>query len=748
MAASSGTATSRPTSPATSWFPTDRQPIRSRATCGPRAPVPLTDGADPRPGGRCTVTHEPVLADDALIAPVADPCPSCGREVADAWLVCAWCGEQIAAPAELAAGSRLGDGRYQVLGVIGRGGFAITYEAGDRRLQRRVAIKELFPDSAVRHGSRVLTPPNARTDFRDAKERFLREARVLARFTHPGIVRVYEVFEEHGTAYLVMELLDGHTLVDLLRGRGEPFTETEVLDVAARVAAALRPVHAIGVLHRDVNPSNVMLTTNGRIVVIDFGLARDFDANRTMGMTRVVTPGYAPIEQYRGEARFGPTTDVYGLAATCYRLASGRVPVAAMRREAGTDLPALHRLNPAISKRASDAIGDGLELEPSHRPQDLDAFLARLGVRRLPDTPRSLLLDTFGDLATESTAASHPPTTASEADVSPSHGSGPVEVDAHASAPPLVADATRLVADGPISDVAGHGLDATRQTGDERIGAADATHPTADPPAADPTRRTNDAPGVDTTRQTNDAPGLDATRRVGDPDSTRYVAPTHGIDAPPPPPPPLRPLTAGDVSPRTEQRLPLAVGPHRRGRAKVTVPLGLAAVACASAAPVAVTVVVVLVALPLLATSGDSAAHRLRHQHGVVQGWTERRLSVGALAPWRFARNMGVSLLRALPMLAVGAALLGSWYALARTSVDHRLVHAALRAIGAVVVGVIVVGARAGSARFRSGLGLDSLVERLVPAGRITERLIMAWLVAALLVAAALLLVPSPWPLP
>lgn len=311
-----------------------------------------------------------------------DRCPQCGHGVDDAWLVCAFCGQALAAPAELASGTRLADGRYQVLDVLGRGGFGITYDMGDRRLHRRVAIKELFPESAVRHGTLVLTPPARRDAFRTARDRFLREARVLARFTHPGIVRVYEVFEEHGTAYLVMELLEGRTLIDLLAEHGRPFPEAAVLDVAGRVAAALRPVHAAGVLHRDVNPSNVMMTDHGRIVVIDFGLARDYDQDQTVGMTRVVTPGYAPLEQYRGQGRFGPSTDVYGLAATCYRLATGKVPRAAVERDGGASLAAPAAVNPAISKPVSDAILDGLELEATHRPQDLDAFLARLGIAR------------------------------------------------------------------------------------------------------------------------------------------------------------------------------------------------------------------------------------------------------------------------------------------------------------------------------------------------------------------------------
>ncbi|HEX2576992.1 MAG TPA: protein kinase, partial [Aquihabitans sp.] len=341
-----------------------------------------------------------------------DRCPQCGHEVGDAWLVCAWCGRQLAAPAELAEGARLSDGRYQILRVIGRGGFGITYEVGDRRLQRRVAMKELFPESAVRHGSLVLTPPQGRAAFRTARDRFLREARVLARFTHPGIVRVYEVFEEHGTAYLCMELLEGRTLIELLQQRGRPFPEADVVDVATRVSAALRPVHAAGVLHRDVNPSNVMVTHHGRIVVIDFGLARDYDQDQTVGMTRVVTPGYAPLEQYRGEGHFGPSTDVYGVAATCYRLATGKVPRSAIERDAGAELAPPRRLNPAISKAVSDAILDGLELEPTHRPQDLDAFLARLGVRRLPDSPRSSLVDTMPP----------PPPAAPPADGPPSSG--------------------------------------------------------------------------------------------------------------------------------------------------------------------------------------------------------------------------------------------------------------------------------------------------------------------------------------
>ncbi|NLD77491.1 MAG: protein kinase [Acidimicrobiales bacterium] len=690
-----------------------------------------------------------------------DSCPQCGHEVGDAWLVCAWCGQQLAAPAELAEGTRLADGRYQILKVIGRGGFGITYDVGDRRLERRVAMKELFPESAVRHGSMVLTPPAGRPSFKAARERFLREARVLARFTHPGIVRVFEVFEEHGTAYLVMELLEGRTLIDLLRQHGRPFDEADVLDVAGRVAAALRPVHAAGVLHRDVNPSNVMMTHHGRVVVIDFGLARDYDQDHTAGMTRVVTPGYAPLEQYQGEGRFGPSTDVYGLAATLYRLATGKVPVSALDRSTGAALTPPHRINPEISKPVSDALMDGLELEPGHRPQDIDAFLSRLGVGRLPDGPRARLLDTVPvpprDAPSGSTAVAAQ--FAAGGSVDTSVGRSATE---HRRRPQPTSTPDRLDAsvDG---DAAG--------TGDARR----FDHTVIDPAFAVPA--VADHPGTDTDTdpdsERSDRTVVDpAYARAEVPDATRAAAPGvpahapegHSGDtvhvprsavhipvgaAPPPgssPEDPVDLARPGAAAP--DARLALALGPHRPGRRKLTVPLAVAATALGAAAPVLVTALVVLVVLPWLATYGDSVAHRLRVQHGVAGGWAERRLGPGTLAPARFTRNVMVCLLRASPVVGVGAVALAGWYGLESIDPPRALLHLALRVIGATVVGIIVVTSREGSHRFRTGLAIDELVARLVPGGRTNERVVAIWLLAAALAAGALWLTPSTFPLP
>ncbi len=637
---------------------------------------------------------------DAL-APTAEPagdetCPQCGHEVGDAWLVCAWCGRQLAAAAELPEGSRLADGRYQVLRVIGRGGFGITYDVGDRRLQRRVAMKELFPESAVRHGSLVLTPPQGRAEFRAARDRFLREARVLARFTHPGIVRVYEVFEEHGTAYLVMELLEGRTLVELLQQANRPFPEAEVLDVAGRVAAALRPVHAAGVLHRDVTPSNVMMTHHGRIVVIDFGLARDFDQAETRGMTRMVTPGYAPLEQYRDQGHFGPSTDVYGLAATCYRLSTGSVPVSAVERDGGALLPSPRSLNPAISKGVSDAILDGLELEPTHRPQDLDSFLSRLGLDRLPEGPRSILLDTVPP------PTPAPPLSALPAAVGSEPVTGATEMVSRSQ--PRVAAPVRPIG-GPTPAFAATGL----------------------------------------------AAGFGGTNRFEDPTvgpeprgARTAIGPPSGSLPQPPAPALARMPHEGAPDPRR----PLAVGPHRPGRRKLLFPLTTVTLAAASAAPVLVTALVVIVVLPVLATWGDSVAHRLRADAGLPGGWLERRSSPGAMAPVRFVRNVMVSIVRAAVMLVVGGILVGAWYGLDRLTDARVVIDLTLRAIGLGVVGVILALGRHGSSRFRSAIGLDELVARMVPRGRTTERLVILWVVCTFVAAGSLWLSPSAFPLP
>ncbi|MFN8019003.1 MAG: serine/threonine-protein kinase [Acidimicrobiales bacterium] len=585
--------------------------------------------------------------------------------------------------AELAAGTALAEGRYVVVAVLGRGGFGITYDAVDTRLQRPVAIKELFPEGAVRHGGEVAVPSQAPTveatdegpapgTFEAARERFIREARVLARFTHPGVVRVYEVFEEHGTAYLVMERLTGRTLVDVLRARKAPFTPDEVLDVAGRVAAALRPIHAAGVLHRDVNPTNVMLTEHGRIVLIDFGLARDFEVDRTVGMTRLVTPGYAPIEQYQGEARFGPATDVYGLAATLYRLATGRIPVSALERSAGKELPSPHRLVDAVPKALSDGILDGLELDPGHRPQDMDALLARLGVRRLPEGTRSLLLGSRG--AEPEVLAAHRPKPLPSP---PSGAVAPVPSDERATE--LVARATPVAEEGTRPDPATSASDG-------------GTRPDAAPPA------------------------------------TLVVPPPPAVV---PAPAPGGAALAPDVAALAER-----AAADRQRRVALLAP-ALAVVALGSSLPVVIVGLLVLVVFPLLATVGDHVGLD-----------APRRVPTPVLAPARFARNLFASALRTSPILGLFALGLALWYGLDATSLSQGLVDALLRVVGAGAVAALLLSVREGSSRFRTGPGLDAVARWWAPDARITQRIVVGWVVCLAVGAIGLWLVPDAWPLP
>jgi hypothetical protein len=172
------------------------------------------------------------------------------------------------------------------------------------------------------------------------------------------------------------------------------------------------------------------------------------------------------------------------------------------------------------------------------------------------------------------------------------------------------------------------------------------------------------------------------------------------------------------------------------------------ALAAGSAAPVLVTAVVVVLVLPLLATVGDAVAQRLRAEHGMGGGWAAQRMAPGALAPVRFVANAVRSVVRASPVIGLGVVLIAGWYGLDRLSTPRSATDLALRATGVVVVGALIAASRHGSRRFRTGLGIDELVVRLVPEGRTTERVVVIWLVATFVVAGALWLSPSPFPLP
>lgn len=277
--------------------------------------------------------------------------------------------------------------RFVIDTMLGRGGFGITYRAWDNRLERSIAIKELFPLVARRDGVRVVVENG---EFAPARSRFQREASLLARFSVAGIVRVFEVIEANNTVYMAMELIDGQSMSEVFAQRGRPLGVDEVLEMVIRVGTALSTVHEAGLLHRDVNPSNIMLANAQRYVLIDFGLARRFGDQISNSMTRAVTPGYAPPEQYAGSISSGPSCDVFGLAATAYKLLTGVTPTNVFDRQAGVLLEAPSRLNPAIPALVSAGILDGMELDADHRPASTQAFIDRLGLHPMPNAAKHI----------------------------------------------------------------------------------------------------------------------------------------------------------------------------------------------------------------------------------------------------------------------------------------------------------------------------------------------------------------------
>ncbi len=291
----------------------------------------------------------------------------------------------------LPAGTRLGD--YRLDAVIGHGGFGITYRAFDTQLAKFVAIKEYLPiEFAVRRADGQMVPRSARSadDYTWGLERFLDEARALARFRHRHIVPVLRYFEANGTAYTVMEFEDGKSVSELLREPSGRLPADDVQRLATGLMDGLGTVHSQGFLHRDIKPSNIIIRRDGVPVLIDFGAARQAMGERTRTLTGVLTPQYAPIEQYALDGKQGPWSDIYSAAAVLHHVIAGQPPPDAAAR-VGVDpyrpLATAHadRFEPAFLQ----AIDRGLAFAPTERPQTIDEWAALFGVSlsRVSDTP-------------------------------------------------------------------------------------------------------------------------------------------------------------------------------------------------------------------------------------------------------------------------------------------------------------------------------------------------------------------------
>ncbi|MDP1751690.1 MAG: serine/threonine-protein kinase, partial [Reyranella sp.] len=286
-------------------------------------------------------------------------------------------------------------GRYEIVSVLGQGGFGITYRARDIQLGREVAIKEYLPSAlAVRQDSATVLPRTTKMadDFGWGRDRFVTEGRTLATLHRvPAIVHVFDFLEANGTAYIVMELLSGETLEDRLKQKGT-LTPDEVDRILWPLLDGLEQVHSSGFLHRDIKPANILLNAAGDPTLIDFGAAREAMVGRTSAMTAIFTPGYAAAEQMTS-AKQGPWTDIYGLAATLYHAIAGKTPPSAFDRMLDDGYEPLTRLVPkGFAPGLLAGIDAGLAVAARDRPQSIAGWRPILGMTEAPAADATVMM--------------------------------------------------------------------------------------------------------------------------------------------------------------------------------------------------------------------------------------------------------------------------------------------------------------------------------------------------------------------
>jgi serine/threonine protein kinase len=263
---------------------------------------------------------------------------------------------------------------FRIESILGKGGFGITYMAMDLQLGKRVAIKELLPDSiATRMDGSTVVPQSAslQENWEWARERFLDEARMLAGFSHPAIVGVHRRIEANGTVYMVMDYVDGESYEARLRRIGREPDQASLMAVIGPILRGLEEVHNAGLIHRDIKTENILINRHGQPVLIDFGSARSA-VGATMTMTSIVTHGYSPIEQYQTKGKMGPWTDMYAMGAVMCRAITGEKPPVAADRIVDDDFIWLsNRGLTEYDGQFLTAVDWALRVRPEGRPQQI-----------------------------------------------------------------------------------------------------------------------------------------------------------------------------------------------------------------------------------------------------------------------------------------------------------------------------------------------------------------------------------------
>lgn len=317
-------------------------------------------------------------------------CMNCMKEFDSVYGVCPHCGFIPGTPQKesyhLPVGSGLHGNRYTIGTVVGYGGFGVVYRAWDNELSHMVAVKEYFPTQYLSRISgeeevHIYDPKNDAA-FRKGKEEFLNEARVMARFNeHPNIIHIYDFFEENGTAYFIMEFLDGISLKEYIksaRTAGKVINVDTAISITKAVLNALKATHAVQIIHRDIKPANIFILKDHTIKLFDFGAARLSSTEQEKTRTIVLTPGYAPPEQYQRKSRQGPYTDIYAMGAVLYEMVTGIKPDESVYRKIDDKMLPPDQVNANVPLNISNAIMRAMALPPEIRFQNVDQFNAAL----------------------------------------------------------------------------------------------------------------------------------------------------------------------------------------------------------------------------------------------------------------------------------------------------------------------------------------------------------------------------------
>ncbi len=316
-------------------------------------------------------------------------CPNCFMPIKGT-TICPNCGHDYSKNKQYAGvlpPFTLLNNRYLLGRVLGKGGFGITYIAKDIMSNSICAVKEYMPSeySTRSGGTQNIIPfsdDKAKFVFTHGREKFVEEAKTLLKLrNNPIVVDILDYFTQNNTAYLVMEYLDGQDLRKMARNSGGKLEPEFAKMVFVTIASSLMEIHRLNILHRDLSPENIIVTSNGRIKLIDFGAARNFVSTQNKGMSILLKPGFAPPEQYNAKGSQGPWSDVYALCATFYTLVSGKPLVDALFRYRGEQQPSLISLGCPVTKKTSDVIERGMELDFKRRYKDFKELLDDIDIQ-------------------------------------------------------------------------------------------------------------------------------------------------------------------------------------------------------------------------------------------------------------------------------------------------------------------------------------------------------------------------------